>query len=513
MKRIICLLLTVVMLVGMIPMAVIAEDTVPAPPSFSDVKEGAWYADAVAYCLEKGYISGMSPTTFLPNDNLTRAQFLTILAKLDGIDLTRYEGKDAGFEDIKPAHWWNEVICWAVEKGYTSGISATMFGPGNNVTRAQVARFFYVYTEKTGGSIGGRADISGYPDAGKVAEWAKTPVEWAVSTGLISGVKKGEVNYLSPNGTATRAQAARMFMQYDALAPQRIVFWGDSVTQGILTGFNDVAEVPYPERVGEILGAEALNYGIGGEIGQQIACRQGGIPFYAYASETMPFTIPADTIPVEIELVLNEDGNPANIGNNYLYSAVNPMRVGGVLGELSKVEDTNIYTFTRLDAGEEVTFTELARVETFGMTDSRDNDITVLWICHNDIYPAHALPDLLETLDAMIAACPNDEYVVLGLMGERFVEAYAELNAGIKAHLEELGAGEKFLDVRSYLADPIHLVNLDITPTERDRYFMSNGWIPASLQAADELHLNQQGYDLLAGYVADKIIELGYLTN
>ena len=506
-------MLAVMMLCGMIPAVSVAQDG--ALP-FTDVKESHWFYEAVAYCYSNGYISGMTETTFVPSGNLTRAQFLTILAGVAGADLEAYEGKDSGFADVKPSHWYNEEVCWAVDNGITSGISETRFGPDSDVTRSQLARFFYVYTEKTNGSISGRADLSGYPDAAKVQDWAKECVEWAVDSGLISGVNKNDVNYLDPNGKATRAQVAVMFTKYDSLTPEykgRIVCWGDSVTQGIFTGFGDVAEVPYPERLGEILGVESLNYGIGGEIGQQIACRQGAIPFYAWASEDMPLVIPAECTPVEVDLVLNEDGDPASIGNNYIYSGVNPMRIGGVLGELSKVEDAEIYLFTRLEEGEEVTLTELERVETQGMMDSREDDITVLWICHNDLYPASALPELLATLDAMIDACPSDEYVVLGLMGERYVKAYAELNAGIKAHLESKGEGEKFLDVRTYLADPQHLVDLGITPNDRDEYFMSNGWIPASLQAADELHLNQQGYDLLAEYVAQKIIDLGYLTN
>ena len=158
----------------------------------------------------------MTETTFAPNDKLTRAQFLTILAKLDGVDLTKYDTANAGFADVKTSHWYNEVVCWAVEKGITSGISATQFGPNNNVTRAQLARFFYVYCEKNSISIDGRADISVFPDAGKVAEWAQTPIAWAVNAGLISGVKKDGANYLDPNGTATRAQATVMFKAFDA---------------------------------------------------------------------------------------------------------------------------------------------------------------------------------------------------------------------------------------------------------------------------------------------------------
>ena len=182
---------------------------------FTDVKPNHWFYPAVSYCVNKGYVAGMTDTTFVPSGNLTRAQFLTILAKLDGVDLTKYDTTDAGFEDVKTSHWYNEVVCWAVENNYTSGISATKFGPNNNITRSQLARFFYVYSESKGISVDGKADLSSFPDIAKLQEWAKAPVEWAVSAGLISGSAKEGVTYLDPNGTATRAQAAVMFKAFD----------------------------------------------------------------------------------------------------------------------------------------------------------------------------------------------------------------------------------------------------------------------------------------------------------
>ena len=184
---------------------------------FIDVKDTHWFAESVKYCVQKGYVTGMTENTFVPNGNITRAQFLVMLAKLDGVDLTQYDTTNSGFEDVKTSHWYNEVVCWAVENGITSGLSTTKFGPNNNVTRAQLARFFYVYSEKNGINIEGKADISAFPDAGKVAEWAQTPIEWAVNAGLISGVAKPDgKTYLDPNGTATRAQATVMFKAFDA---------------------------------------------------------------------------------------------------------------------------------------------------------------------------------------------------------------------------------------------------------------------------------------------------------
>ena len=176
---------------------------------FKDVKESHWFYDAVEFCVKSGIVKGMTEDTFAPNKNLTRAEFLMMLAKADGADLTQYENTDSGFEDVRPNHWFNEVVCWAVENGYTSGLSETKFGPNNNITRAQLARFFYVYFENNGKDVSDSADLSAFTDAGKVQSWAEVSVKWAVARGFISGVKEG---VLDPNGNATRAQAARIMM-------------------------------------------------------------------------------------------------------------------------------------------------------------------------------------------------------------------------------------------------------------------------------------------------------------
>ncbi len=175
---------------------------------FKDVKESHWFYDAVEFCVKAGYVAGMTEDTFAPNNNLTRAQFLMMLAKADGADLEQYKGVDSGFEDVKPSHWFNEVVCWAVENGYTSGLSETKFGPNNNITRAQLARFFYVYVEKNGMDVSESADLAEFPDANKVQSWAEVPVKWAVARGFIAGMN----GKLEPNGNSTRAQAARIMM-------------------------------------------------------------------------------------------------------------------------------------------------------------------------------------------------------------------------------------------------------------------------------------------------------------
>ncbi len=99
--------------------------------------------------------------------------------------------------------------------GLRLGIGNGNFGPNNQITRSQLARFFYVYSEKNGIDVEVREDLTAFPDVNKVRDWAKESLEWAVAAGLISGVAKEGKTYLDPDGTATRAQATVMFKGFD----------------------------------------------------------------------------------------------------------------------------------------------------------------------------------------------------------------------------------------------------------------------------------------------------------
>ncbi|MBR4880353.1 MAG: S-layer homology domain-containing protein, partial [Clostridia bacterium] len=110
---------------------------------FEDVKDSHWFSEAVEFCYANGIIKGMNDYTFGWGGNLTRAQFLTMLATIDGADLTQYSVTK--FEDVKSTHWYYGVVAWAYETELTSGVSDTKFGPNQAITRAQIARFMWVY--------------------------------------------------------------------------------------------------------------------------------------------------------------------------------------------------------------------------------------------------------------------------------------------------------------------------------------------------------------------------------
>ncbi len=180
---------------------------------FTDVNKDAWYVSGVAYCVQRGYVSGVTPTTFCPDNNLTRAQFVTLLANIDGVNLNAYANTASGFSDVTSTQWFHKAVTWAAVNGYAKGVGGDKFDPDANVTRAQLARFFYVYSERKGFDISNTTELNGFSDANNVPGWAVTEIKWAVAEGLINGMN-GAIN---GDGNASRAQAARMLMKYTNL--------------------------------------------------------------------------------------------------------------------------------------------------------------------------------------------------------------------------------------------------------------------------------------------------------
>lgn len=279
----------------------------------------------------------------------------------------------------------------------------------------------------------------------------------------------------------------------------RIVCWGDSLTHGILTAFDNLAEYPYPRRLSQLTGMEVKNYGIGAEATEAIATRQGGLLL-----AVKPVTIPAGTTPVAVELISDLNGTPSPIAY-YGLAGINPVTIDGVEGNLSRSGNT-VY-FTRSEPGYAVTLDGITRVSTFAMNDKRDKDIMVIWSGHNNDYVNGEGDKLISVIDKMIKYHGSDRYIIVGMTAERRAPAYKDINVALAEKY-----GDKFIDAQPYLADPARLTELGITPTKSDLDYLSKGWTPPSLLAADDLHLNQAGYDIIAQLVYEKITELGYTT-
>ena len=182
--------------------------------AFTDVKGSYWYADAVDYCLKRSYMVGVAEGRFAPTQKLTREQFVMILANYEGVDTSDYAFVDSGMKDVPTGLWYSGAIAWAVQEGYVSGVTPDRFGTGQEIERAALVRLLWLYTEKQGIDVSKRADLTVYADGHRVQDWMREGLEWAVYNGIITSTSDQYLS-LSPKGKVSRAMAAVMIMNYD----------------------------------------------------------------------------------------------------------------------------------------------------------------------------------------------------------------------------------------------------------------------------------------------------------
>ena len=174
----------------------------PDLPTFTDVPEGAYYYDAVAWAVENGVTSGTSATTFSPDASCTRAQMVTFLWRAAGSP--EPESIVNPFADVSASAYYYDAVLWAVEQGITNGTSATTFGPDATVTRGQTVTFLWRYDGST--AVSG----SGFVDVASDAYYA-TAVAWAVSEGVTNGTS---ATTFSPDNDCTRGQIVTFLYRY-----------------------------------------------------------------------------------------------------------------------------------------------------------------------------------------------------------------------------------------------------------------------------------------------------------
>ena len=180
---------------------------------FTDVPgEDNWAHAGIDYCVANGLMSGIGNDLFGPKLTTTRAQIVQILYNLEGSP--KVSGTTP-FTDLTQ-DWYQDAILWAYQTGVVAGTSSTTFEPDRPVTREQIAVILMEYVtrvlklERTWTP----ADLSTFPDAGSVSDWAKDAMADAVGLGLISGASNGGQTLLEPQGSATREQVATILMEF-----------------------------------------------------------------------------------------------------------------------------------------------------------------------------------------------------------------------------------------------------------------------------------------------------------
>ena len=179
---------------------------------FTDVTKN-WAYPGIQYCVTHGIMGGMGDGTFAPTGTTTRAQIVQILYNLEG---TPAVSGTTPFTDLT-ANWYKPAILWAYQNNVVAGTSPTTFAPDQPVTREQIAviltqyMFHVLKMERTWTP----ADLSTFPDGAQVSSWAKEAMQDAVALGLINGTKASDgVVYLDPQGSAARQQVATILMNF-----------------------------------------------------------------------------------------------------------------------------------------------------------------------------------------------------------------------------------------------------------------------------------------------------------
>lgn len=184
----------------------------PAPLPFEDVAPGAWYESAVRYAYFHNIMEGMRETEFAPATALTRAMAVQILYNLEGQPDLSGEYLGYPYEDVDAQAWYGNAVYWARITGVATGYGDGTFQPTDSITRQEFAQMLYNYAKYKGYDLSAEGDLSTFPDANSIADWAEAAMRWANGNELINGHDDGTIDAA---GIGIRAQAASILMKFD----------------------------------------------------------------------------------------------------------------------------------------------------------------------------------------------------------------------------------------------------------------------------------------------------------
>ena len=184
----------------------------PAPLPFEDVAPGAWYESAVRHAYFHNIMEGMRETEFAPATALNRAMAAQILYNLEGQPDLSDENLGYPYEDVDAQAWYGNAVYWARITGVATGYGDGTFQPGDSITRQEFAQMLYNYAKYKGYDLSAEGDLSTFPDANSIADWAEAAMSWANGNELINGHNDGTIDAA---GIGTRAQAASILMKFD----------------------------------------------------------------------------------------------------------------------------------------------------------------------------------------------------------------------------------------------------------------------------------------------------------
>ena len=171
---------------------------------FTDVPASRWSYPYIKELYEAGVVSGTTATTFEPTGSVTRAQFVTFLAGLAGVNVSAYQY--GPFSDVPADAWYAPYVNWAAANHIVSGTSATTFDPNATISRQDMAVMLYNYAQRYDVTLNEQT-VTPFTDESAIADYALSAVQALHRAGVISGMPDGS---FQPYATATREQACTM---------------------------------------------------------------------------------------------------------------------------------------------------------------------------------------------------------------------------------------------------------------------------------------------------------------
>ncbi len=177
---------------------------------FTDIKANGWYKEYVDYSVAQGIFTGTSKTEFSPSMNITRAQFVQVLANLVGVD-TSNRNVTTSFNDVPTKKWYTAAVKWASENKVVNGMGDGKFEPNANVTREQMCVMLVNFAKFKNITLKTIESKENFADDNQISKWAKTAVYTCQQADIVNGKGAGKFD---PKGTGTRAEASVMFTKF-----------------------------------------------------------------------------------------------------------------------------------------------------------------------------------------------------------------------------------------------------------------------------------------------------------
>lgn len=183
--------------------------------TFKDV-QNKWYKSAVDYAFSNGFISGMEADKFGLNTSITRGMFITVLARIAGVDTSKTANNVATrFSDVPKGSYYTNAVKWGYENGIVSGLSSTTFGPNNAITREQLCVMIVNFANAFDVTLDAKTAELDFTDERKMATWSFIQIGKCQKAGIVSGYPNGAGGYeFRPKNTATRAEAAQILYKF-----------------------------------------------------------------------------------------------------------------------------------------------------------------------------------------------------------------------------------------------------------------------------------------------------------